>query len=865
MTIQPQTESVDIYQRSNLTRLQLLFWVGQRLRPDIPLFNTIQIFTIPTDVDKDRFLKAFQLLLDQSDALRTVLVEKDGVPQQQVVDGFSDPIDCLDFSRAADPQDAFQNWLQQRCLIPLNLESRLFDTALIRIARDRFIWYLNQHHIVTDAASSFLTFELLAKIYEDLAAEAPGTELALQPFADYIRYERSYRNSPQYAKAAAYWDQKLSPRPKPIRFFGQPSAKKTSQVQRYSYDLGIERSQRIRGIARQKEVFTVSEELSLYSIFAALYCAQLHAMSGSRRLGLLVPVHNRFSPAFKNTLGLLMEYCPLQIDIAEGDTFTSLIKKVKRETRETFSYYQYGSGLPLQDQAFDVIFNMYQVPALQLCGTPVQVERVYPGYGSERLALHVNDVARTGNFEVHFDFSCDVFDDAQCQQTIDEFVKLIDTFLEDVTQTINYRDVAQAEPNALSSDADNLQGPPQALQDGTLLERDIAAPRDDLERQLIAIWERVLGIHPIGIRDDFFHLGGSSWLAVRLFAEIERFAGRSLPLRLLVQAATVEKLADILRRQEEPAPWSPLVAIQSRGTKPPFFCVHGAGGHILLFDKVARLLGVDQPFYAFQARGIEEGQELFTRIEDMAAFYVKALREFQPQGPYFIGGYSMGGMVAFEMAQQLKAQSQKVAMLAMIDVPAQSPHLKYLRQFSDWLGGLLRMNAERTLQLFLRLRFYVFRVRYFRRLKSADRVDYVLSKLGSRKRKVARVNSKPAAAPPANVGEVEDADADASAKLRIRKLFAVNDQAFRAYIPRRFEGEAAVIRSTRGYTGDPDKDYSPDPYLGWRRVISGTIETYEVPGDHNEMIRDPYVKILAEHLQTCLDNAQHRLHSSGIN
>jgi non-ribosomal peptide synthetase component F len=126
-------------------------------------------------------------------------------------------------------------------------------------------------------------------------------------------------------------------------FFGQQPTKKTSRVQRISHDLGSQRSQRLREVARQKEIFTVSEELSLFSIFAALFYAQLHFMSGTRRLGLLVPVHNRFSPAFKNTLGLVMEYCPLQVEVTTDDSFRSLITKVKRETRETFTHYQYGS------------------------------------------------------------------------------------------------------------------------------------------------------------------------------------------------------------------------------------------------------------------------------------------------------------------------------------------------------------------------------------------------------------------------------------------------------------------------------------------------------------------------------------------
>jgi thioesterase domain-containing protein len=867
MTVDPQTQTIDIYQRSNLTRLQLLFWVGQQLRPEVPLFNAINIFTIPTAVDPSRFQKAFQTLLDHSDALRTVLEEKKGIPQQRVIEGgFSDPLDYFDFSQDADPQAAFQNWLQKRSVVSLNLKERLFDSALIKISEDRFVWYLNQHHIIADAASFFLAFELLAQFYESPLTEEVKTRTELYTFADYVSYERAYRNSPQYPKAAAYWDRKLTPHPKPILFFGQQPAKKSSQVQRISTDLGFERSQKIREIARKKEIFTVSEELSLFNIFAALFAAQLHTMSGSRRFGFLVPVHNRFSPVFKNTPGLLMEYCPFQVEVTANDSFMSLITKLKRETRETFTYYQYGSGLPLQDQAFDVIFNMYQVPDLQLSGVPVQVERIYPGHGSERLALHVNDCLSAGKFVLHFDFSCDVFSEAQREQTVDDFVQLIDTFLEDYTRGVSQMDLLQLGQISLSPHSidPDRQAQPAAILTTGIPEREVAAPRDELESQLIQIWERVLGINPIGIGDNFFDLGGSSWLAVRLFAEIESVTGIPLPLSTLLEAATVEELAESLRRQQEPAPWSPLVVIQSSGTKQPFFCVHGAGGHILLFDKVARYIGPDQPFFAFQARGIEEGQEPFTCIEDMAAYYVKALREAQPEGPYLLGGYSFGGMVAFEMAQQLRAQNQKVALLVIIDVPAQSPHLKYLRQFASQLGGLLKMTSEEQVQHFLWLRNYAFRLRYFRRLKPADKIVYVRGRFGALGRKVVRANSSQKEALPAVVAPVyEDTDLEMLANKRIRRMFSVNERAYRAYIPRRYQGRAAIIRSMRGYTGDPDKDYSPDPTIGWNKVISGPIETYLVPGDHLEMIREPHVRLLAEHLRTCLDNAQRQLNSPG--
>ena len=163
----------------------------------------------------------------------------------------------------------------------------------------------------------------------------------------------------------------------------------------------------------------------------------------------------------------------------------------------------------------------------------------------------------------------------------------------------------------------------------------VAAPRDVLELQLTQIWEGVLGIHPIGIKDDFFDLGGHSLLAVSLMARIRNVVGRQLPLSALFQGRTVENLAAMLRRETSSLPWSCLVEIQASGSKPPLFFVHPGGGNTLCYLDLARCLGPDQPFYGFQSPGLYGERVLYARIEDMSAHYIEALRAIQPEGPYF--------------------------------------------------------------------------------------------------------------------------------------------------------------------------------------------------------------------------------------
>ena len=176
--------------------------------------------------------------------------------------------------------------------------------------------------------------------------------------------------------------------------------------------------------------------------------------------------------------------------------------------------------------------------------------------------------------------------------------------------------------------------------------RGFVAPRNALEVQLANLWEEVLGVRPVGVTDNFFELGGHSLAAVRSFALIEKRLGKKVPLATVFQGATVEHLANILRRRTEAAPRSSLVAIQPDGSRRPLFLIHPAGGHVFPYAHLARHLGSDQPCYGLQARGLEEGQEPHSRIEDMAAYYIEALRTVQPRGPYLLGGWSMGGVIA---------------------------------------------------------------------------------------------------------------------------------------------------------------------------------------------------------------------------
>jgi amino acid adenylation domain-containing protein len=196
------------------------------------------------------------------------------------------------------------------------------------------------------------------------------------------------------------------------------------------------------------------------------------------------------------------------------------------------------------------------------------------------------------------------------------------------------------------------------------------APSTDTERVLVEIWESLLDARPIGVDDHFFRLGGHSMLAVRLMTQLRGRLGVELPLAALFEHPTVRGLAARVEGEDRPRPWSPLVAIQPRGDRVPIFFVHAVGGEVLSYSDLARELGPEQPFYGLQAGDLAHLGDEEASIEEMAARYVAAIREVRPNGPYLLGGWSFGGFVAFEMAQQLTRAGESVPLVAMLDTRA---------------------------------------------------------------------------------------------------------------------------------------------------------------------------------------------------
>ncbi len=379
--------------------------------------------------------------------------------------------------------------------------------------------------------------------------------------------------------------------------------------------------------------------------------------------------------------------------------------------------------------------------------------------------------------------------------------------------------------------------------DGTRpeLQHSYVAPRDEVEKQLAEIWSNVLGVHPIGVHDRFFDLGGHSLLAVRMVAHLDKKFGKKLPVSAIFQHRTIEQLAKLLRDPgQRYTPVSSIVEIQGSGRRPPVYFVHGVGGGMFWgYSNLARHLGNDHPIYAFKSRGME-GLPEWSTIEEMATHYVADLKAQQPQGPYLLGGYCFGGVVAYEMARQLETRGDKVALLALIN--CSPPNTEYERPNRGTLGWKLRFLRNISYWIGCFCFSWTWR----------ERKDFVRWKLAVVRRKV--TGAAVTAAPEQTQLDLTDLDellnlADYSVKQR--ELWQHHVRLLMAYQPGTYGGQVTLFR-TRGHA----LVTSFDEHYGWSELARGGISMRIMPGGHGNILDEPHVRAVARAFDTCVPPAK---------
>lgn len=367
-------------------------------------------------------------------------------------------------------------------------------------------------------------------------------------------------------------------------------------------------------------------------------------------------------------------------------------------------------------------------------------------------------------------------------------------------------------------------------------ELDSAEELTKTESQLKEIFEKTLRKRGIRRSDSFFDIGGTSFLAVTVFVEIERTFGVSLPLSVLIDSSSIEKLACLI---DGPAPshdFKYLVPLRADGSKPPLFCFHAAGGNVLNYLELAKELGDDQPVYGLQMRGVTDKTETaHDDVTEMAEEYLREIRSFQPEGPYRLCGSSFGGLVAYEAAVQLRHAGEEVSLLALVDTYAPG-------------YGIERADPavlQRLRRLLDKVRFNLF---YVRELPtSRKRYKYLKGRIKAlrtkvRRRLIWRANKIAI--------EYNKATGKELPNDMLRNVKAIKE-AERNYRPSQFDGRIILFRALFR----PD-NIEFDPYLGWREHTESEFVIEDVRGNHNTAMSYPFVADFAAKFSAFLGAAE---------
>lgn len=360
----------------------------------------------------------------------------------------------------------------------------------------------------------------------------------------------------------------------------------------------------------------------------------------------------------------------------------------------------------------------------------------------------------------------------------------------------------------------------------------IMPARNACEQTLIDIWETILGVQPIGIQNNFFDIGGNSLLAVQMLSQVETLFAKRLPITTLLQASTIADLANVLQAptshlSQNHAPECDLVLLQNGGDRPPLFCIYG----ILLYRDLVHQLRPDRPIYAVYLQeeidllkpgNLNHQNSVFASVPAIAARYLAAIRAVQPHGPYHLVGESFGGVVAFEMAHQLRAAGEDVALVALFDAQAPSH------------------QTNLSIQRRLNLHWQVFQQQGLSYI--CQKVEPRLKNLQKQILHYLQGNSST----PSVAHLVQPITNTMQEDVRV----AARQRASQCYAPQPYSGSVLLFRAMERNLFEQE-DYS----LGWASLALGDFQIIDIPGDHLSILQDPQVQVLADHLQQHLDRS----------
>ncbi len=786
------------------------------------VYNLAVVLHIQGALNMSALDHAFQELIRRHEIHRTAIQEGNGIVVQMIHPAVDWTLPTRSFSEHKDKDGSpqVQRVIDELIQTPFNLQQApLFRASLLLLDDTEMILVMVWHHIISDGGSILLFLEELESCYLAYANEQAPTfrEMPIQ-YGDYAVWQRQMLIEERIKDSKAYWQRQLAGQ---IQNLKLPQSHNTVglsyQGGRENVEISAELTQKLKQVCQQ-------EGITMFTLLLTVLTALLYSYSGQRDLLICTPMTGRNRIELQRVLGYFNNLIPIRLQILGGMSFRDVLHQVRATTLDSFQHAELPfqwipeigevTGVNLSRGLFD--YEVFPEVPLQGLGLEISYLKADTGFSNFDFGLFVKE--RGASLNVLVEYKLALFN----RDRILEFLRNYNTLL------LRISDDCSLSLAALSSEL-NLSGASSYSSELDVIKRaNYVAPRDEIEQILVEIWEEVMGIHPIGVKDNYFTLGGNSILAFRMAELCRRRLSRPLSLTLLSASPTIEGLASAWRWGLDRDPsGSPLVSLKPDGTKLPLFLASGLINQAYIFTRLLPYLEADQPLYAlrpFINHGTRDThQRGYTQLEDIAAACITAIRTIQPVGPYRLGGYSAGSAVAYEMARQLQEQGETVELLVIMDLTPTDVkdinQIKPRRAIGEMVRVLSAAFAEFTLEEGDQ--------KHDRHLLIKEQLQF-LKRLWLFITKVVLPGQKAIRTAQASMINYRLKPYSGDAKVfltyeRTEQTKGINDE----------------IKSTTG---------------GWEEFIQGNLESYPMPGDHfNLMVDEELAREVANKLNLCLE------------
>lgn len=834
-----------------------LFMLSQ-FAPDATTYNITEAVRLRGPLNLPGLEESISQLVERHESIRAAFTEVDGQPAQRILPAHQGQLTITKAMQqgAADTTSAIAKFVSAEQTKPFILhQGPLYRFNLLALSDTDNVLVLTMHHIIADGWSFGVLFQELSNRY---AAAVVGESATIEPlpvqYADFAYWQQEWLQSDKAKAQLSFWTETLGPGVESLQLPVPQAQKALSDYARGAHAGAAVQKVLDPALVTALQTTSRGAGMTLFITLLAGFKATLYRYSGQETMVVCSPTVGRKQVETEELLGYFNNIVSIRSDLSGNPEVNQLQARVQESLVAAYDHdelpFQLVASLPhlARISLTRALFTLQDGLNETLALPNIEIEPVKLDSSSSDFDTALYMEWYGDSLVASMEYKTGVMDQATATDFLDN---LCDTFqqladnpamrLQELTRIdqpiSSASSLAQPTmPGGFTENGTNGHHPSEAelahivVQNNQHVDHPAVDTQavnnrepDELEKQLIQIWEEILGLEGIQRTDNFFELGGHSMSALRLFTKIEKeVTQEKLPLALLFQAPTVAEIANVIRSDDSQAAWSLVVPLQEKGSKPPLFCIHAAGGNVLLYSDLARhLASTDQPVYGIQSQGLDGKKPILTTVEEMGEVYVEEILAVQPAGPYLLTGYCLGGTVAFDVAQRLMAKGHQVAFLGLLET------YNWANLKGSSLMGNLKYQSQRA----------EFMVRNFMMLDSEQRQDFFRGKM----ERVQGRTSVWRGSIQSKLGKNQD-EAAKSDDAILAELWESNDEAADAYVPDTYPGKITQFIPAKDYA-----DYN-DPALLWDNIAQGGVDVHKLNVYPAGMVYEPFVKTLAQHI-----------------